>query len=110
MGPADSVYAGGFFFLDINFPSDYPFKPPRVNFTTKIYHCNVNPDGAIRLDILQGEWSPGLSILKVLLALSTLLAHCRPSAPFVPEIALLYQQDREQHDANARQWVQKYAT
>lgn len=65
MGPDDSPYSGGVFFLDIHFPADYPFKPPKVSFTTRIYHCNINSNGGICLDILKEQWSPALTISKV---------------------------------------------
>ena len=60
----DSPYSGGVFFLSIHFPTDYPFKPPKVNFTTRIYHPNINSNGSICLDILRDQWSPALTISK----------------------------------------------
>uniref|UniRef100_A0A2C9GQ97 E2 ubiquitin-conjugating enzyme n=1 Tax=Anopheles arabiensis TaxID=7173 RepID=A0A2C9GQ97_ANOAR len=64
MGPPDSPYQGGVFFLTIHFPTDYPFKPPKVAFTTRIYHPNINSNGSICLDILRSQWSPALTISK----------------------------------------------
>jgi len=109
MGPPDSPYEGGVFFLDIQFPQDYPFKPPKVRFTTKIYHCNVNDQGGICLDILKGEWSPALTISKVLLSICSLLTDPNPDDPLVAEIARVYKNDRNKHDATAREWTRKYA-
>lgn len=60
----DSPYSGGVFFLAIHFPTDYPFKPPKVTFTTRIYHPNINSNGSICLDILRDQWSPALTISK----------------------------------------------
>ena len=109
MGPEDSPYHGGVFFLEISFPPDYPFKPPRVKFTTRIYHCNINADGGICLDILKNQWSPALTISKVLLSISSLLTDANPKDPLVPDIAQIYTSNRQQHDATAREWTAKYA-
>ncbi|XP_063163542.1 ubiquitin-conjugating enzyme E2 D1 isoform X3 [Candoia aspera] len=66
MGPPDSAYQGGVFFLTVHFPTDYPFKPPKIAFTTKIYHPNINSNGSICLDILRSQWSPALTVSKEL--------------------------------------------
>jgi ubiquitin-conjugating enzyme E2 D/E len=110
MGPEDSPYAGGVFFLNIDFPADYPFKPPRVRFVTRVYHCNVNSHGGICLDILKDQWSPALTISKVLLSICSLLTEPNPDDPLVPEIAQVLRTDPSRHDATAREWTAKYAT
>mmetsp|Transcript_63540 Transcript_63540/g.151508 ORF Transcript_63540/g.151508 Transcript_63540/m.151508 type:complete len:160 (-) Transcript_63540:88-567(-) len=110
MGPSNSPYAGGVFFLDITFTPDYPFKPPKITFRTKIYHCNINSSGAICLDILKDNWSPALTISKVLLSICSLLTDANPSDPLVPNIATQYLADREAHDKLATEWTKKYAT
>ena len=56
MGPAGTPYHGGVFYLNITFPQNYPFKPPKVHFVTKIYHPNINSGGGICLDILKENW------------------------------------------------------
>lgn len=107
MGPGDSPYAGGVFFLSITFPTDYPFKPPKVSFSTKIYHPNINSNGSICLDILRDQWSPALTISKVLLSICSMLTDPNPDDPLVPEIANLYKTDRQRYESTAREWTRK---
>lgn len=109
LGPDDTPYAGGVFNLAIQFPVDYPFKPPKVAFTTKVYHPNINTQGGICLDILKDQWSPALSISKVLLSISSLLADANPKDPLMPDIARLYENNREEFNRVAREWTLQHA-
>jgi ubiquitin-conjugating enzyme E2 D/E len=109
MGPKESPFEGGVYFLDILFPADYPFKPPKIQFQTKIYHPNINSHGGICLDILKSAWSPALTIAKVLLSICSLLTDPNPNDPLVPEIARQYKEDMPLYEKTARMWTEKYA-
>ncbi|KAK3768191.1 hypothetical protein RRG08_031728 [Elysia crispata] len=108
-GPPDSAYADGVFYLSIHFPTDYPFKPPKISFTTKIYHPNIHSNGSICLDILRSQWSPALTISKVLISITSLLTDPNPDDPLVPEIARVYKTDRNKYEELAKDWTRRYA-
>ena len=109
-GPADTVYQGGTYIIDIVIPSDYPYKPPKMKFETKIWHPNISSQtGAICLDILKDEWSPALTIRTALLSLQALLCSPEPDDPQDAVVASQYKNNRELFNQTARAWTQEHA-
>ncbi|KAG6901244.1 hypothetical protein C0995_014650 [Termitomyces sp. Mi166 len=124
-GPEGSVYENGVFDFEVVLAPDYPrawcplavtsrFSAPKVVFKTRIYHMNISEQGNICIDILKHNWSPALSLFKVMLSLSSLLTDPNPRyndhlLRIVPSIASQYIRNRKTHDATARQWTEMYA-
>ena len=102
LGPSNSPYQGAIFHLDIKIPDGYPFKPPKIKFVTPIFHPNINKTGDICLDTITTNWTPIMSIGKVLLGICSLLTDPNPDDPLEPYIADLYKRDKTEYNNRAR--------
>jgi len=108
-GPVDTPYEGGVFYMTIIFPNEFPFRPPKVKFVTKIFHPNINSEGSICIDILRDNWAASLTIQKVLLSIISLLNSPNPDDPLVPEIAKMFKENREKYIKTAKEWTFDFA-
>ena len=80
-GPKDSMYFGGNYFYKINFPHDYPHRPPKLTFMNKDgktrFHPNMYKNGKICLSILNtwkgDQWTGCQSIRSILLTIVSIL-------------------------------------
>ena len=84
-GPSDTIYQFGSYLFEFNYPNDYPFSPPKLQYCTNNGKTRFNPNlyrnGKVCISILntwKGEqWTSCQTIRSVLLTLVTLL-HNKP--------------------------------
>ena len=106
-GPADTPFEDGTFKLQIEFSEEYPNKPPKVKFLSKMFHPNVYNDGSICLDILQNRWSPTYDVSSILTSIQSLLDEPNPNSPANAEAAQLFQENRREYERRVQDIVEK---
>ncbi|WEG42336.1 BA71V-I215L (k13L) [African swine fever virus] len=119
-GPPDTLYEGGLFKAKIVFPPKYPYEPPKLTFTSEMWHPNIYSDGKLCISILHGDnaeeqgmtWSPAQKIDTVLLSVISLLNEPNPDSPANVDAAksyrkYLYKEDLESYPMEVKKTVKK---
>jgi ubiquitin-conjugating enzyme E2 L3 len=77
--PEQVPYSKGAFKIEINYPAEYPFKPPKITFKTKIYHPNIDEKGQVCLPIINAEnWKPATKTDQIINSLVALVNDPEP--------------------------------
>ena len=110
LGPQDTPYGGGLFFLTADFPESFPDDPPEVKFKNQMYHLNVDPDnGHICINTLN-YWKKETRMTTVISDIFALFYIQNPKSPYNSDMAKEYVNNRSEFDRKAKEWTQKYAS
>ena len=107
-GPPYSPYENGFFRFTITYGKDYPFKPPRFLFETKIFHSNIN-NGWIEIGMFRDQWSPSFNLNVIIIHVLSIISIPDFDDPLVLEIASLYKKNIEEYEKKVREYTSQYA-
>ena len=109
-GPPNTIYENGFFQFMMQFPTDFPFNPPKFIFQTKIFHPNIDSDGVVSVDILRAKWSPGLQkFANIIYSVQSLLDDPNADEFVNKEAAKLYKENKDAYENTVKEWTFKYA-
>lgn len=94
IGPPDTLYEGGFFKAHLQFPKEYPLRPPRMKFITEIWHPNIDKNGDVCISILHEpgddkwgyekaseRWLPVHTVETILISVISMLADPNDESP-----------------------------
>uniref|UniRef100_F1L7Q6 E2 ubiquitin-conjugating enzyme n=1 Tax=Ascaris suum TaxID=6253 RepID=F1L7Q6_ASCSU len=106
LGPPDTPYEGGFFKANLDFPKDYPQRPPKMRFTSEIWHPNIDKNGNVCISILHApgddqwgyekpeeRWLPVHTVETILLSVISMLADPNRDSPANVDAAKMMRDD-----------------
>lgn len=108
--PEKPPYNKGAFRIEISFPEQYPFMPPKILFKTKIYHPNVDEKGEVCLSIITADnWKPTTRAEQVIQSLIDIVHTPQPEHPLRSDLAEEFVKDHKKFMKTAEEFTKKNA-
>ncbi|KAK8839560.1 ubiquitin-conjugating enzyme E2 S [Tritrichomonas musculus] len=109
-GPENTPYEGGEFQIKLEITNEYPQKPPKGYFLTKIFHPNIHPEtGAICLSLLSSDWTEDTKLDHLLLAIKCLLIEPNPESALNEDAGRLLLENYNNYFQKVKLMTQVYA-
>ena len=110
-GKKGTDWEGGVYKLRLEFPKDYPSKPPKAIFEGGLFHPNVYPSGTVCLSILSEDqgWKPSITLRDVLLGIQDLLDNPNPNSPAQQEPYVLFVRDKAKYKLKVQEQAKRNA-
>ncbi|XP_021376910.1 probable ubiquitin-conjugating enzyme E2 7 [Mizuhopecten yessoensis] len=119
-GPQDTPYEGGYFKAHLNFPKEYPQKPPKMIFMSPMWHPNIGEDGNVCISILHEpgddkygyetaaeRWLPVHTVETILLSVISMLADPNDESPANVDAAKMWREEPAEFRRRITQCVRK---
>jgi len=115
--PEEGHWKGGSFKFHIFVTEEYNFAPPVVKCKTKLWHPNINEDGAVCLSLLRQSsidelgWAPTRRLKDVVWGLNSLFTDLLNfDDPLNIEAAELYRKDDKAFQVKVNDYIRQYAS
>jgi ubiquitin-conjugating enzyme E2 G1 len=117
VGPSETLYEGGFFKAQLDFPPEFPNMPPEMTFKCDMWHPNVYENGVVCISILHppGEdqfnqqetaeerWRPILGVEQIIVSVLSMLSSPNGDSPANIDAGVQFRDDMPAFKKRVRQ-------
>ena len=107
VGPQDTLWNEQMYEGKITYPTNYPFSPPEVKFTTKMFHPNIYESGIVCISILHEgvdstgyenddmRWTPAQNIQTIMRSIQLLFHEPNCDSPANIDASVMFRDNKE---------------
>lgn len=110
-GKKGTIWEGGVYPVMLEFPAEYPTRPPKCRFDKGFYHPNVYPSGTVCLSLLNEaeDWRPAITVRQIVLGIQALLDEPNIQSPAQAAAFQHFKNNTEAYKRMVAEQVRRYA-